>query len=144
MLLCADMGLIVRLRHSLFFVSAKAGPCYLFQIILAQVTSVIYCFPNSYGSDPTKYQRMNQGVSSMDPFLPNNVGQKNHRKRDNGSMRMSIYSYTFNFDTFKNDTFKNVIFSYSQKWLFGPFWDYWRRFWFWHFQEWHFWKCMSR
>ena len=54
MLLCADMGLIVRLRHSLFFVSAKAGPCYLFQIILAQVTSVIYCFPNSYGSDPTK------------------------------------------------------------------------------------------
>ena len=28
---------------------------------------------------------------------------------------MSIYSYTFDFDTFKNDTFKSVIFRYSQK-----------------------------
>ena len=27
-------------------------------------------------------------------------------------MRMSIYSYTFDFDTFKNDTFKSVIFRY--------------------------------
>ena len=27
---------------------------------------------------------------------------------------MSIYSYTFDFDTFKNGTFKSVIFSYSQ------------------------------
>ena len=26
------------------------------------------------------------------------------------SMRMSIYTYTFDFDTFKNDTFKSVIF----------------------------------
>ena len=28
-------------------------------------------------------------------------------------MRMSIYFYTFDFDTFKNDTFKSVIFRYS-------------------------------
>ena len=60
------------------------------------------------------------------------------------TMRMSIYSYTFDFDTFKNDTFKSVIFRNSQKWLFGSFWHFWRKFWFWHFQEWHFWKCMSR
>ena len=26
------------------------------------------------------------------------------------SMRMSIYTYTFDFDTFKNDNFKSVIF----------------------------------
>ena len=50
-------------------------------------------------------------------------------------LRMSIYSYTFDFDTFKNDTFKSVIFRFSQKWLLGSFW---------HFQKWHFWKCMSR
>ena len=30
------------------------------------------------------------------------------------NMRMSIYSYTFDFDTFKNDTFRSVIFRYSQ------------------------------
>ena len=36
----------------------------------------------------------------------------NHKKM---SKRMSIYSYTFDFDTFKNDTFKRVIFRYSQK-----------------------------
>ena len=35
---------------------------------------------------------------------------------------MGIYSYTFDFDTFKNDTFKSVIFKYSQQWLLGPFW----------------------
>ena len=48
-------SLIVRLRHSMFFASAKPGPCYLFQIILALVTSVICCFPNSSGSGPTRY-----------------------------------------------------------------------------------------
>ena len=48
-------------------------------------------------------------------------------------MRMSIYSYTFDFDTFKS-----VIFRYSQKRLFGLCWHFWRKFWFWHFQEWHF------
>ena len=26
-------------------------------------------------------------------------------------MRMSVYSYTFDFDTFKNDAFKSVIFA---------------------------------
>ena len=57
---------------------------------------------------------------------------------------MGIYSYTFDFDTFKNDPFKSVIFRYSQKWLLGPFWHFWRKFWFWHFQVWHFWKGMSR
>ena len=31
------------------------------------------------------------------------------------TMRLSIYSYTFNFGTFKNYTFKSVIFRYSQK-----------------------------
>ena len=51
---------------------------------------------------------------------------------------VGIYSYTFDFDTFKNDTFKRVIFRYSQKWLFGLFWHFWRKFWFRHFQEWHF------
>ena len=50
-------------------------------------------------------------------------------------LRLSIYSYTF----------KSVIFSYSQKWLFGSSWHFCqRKFWFWHFQEWHFWKCMNR
>ena len=34
---------------------------------------------------------------------------------------MGIYSYTFDFDTFKNDTFKSVIFRFSQKWLFDHF-----------------------
>ena len=29
-------------------------------------------------------------------------------------MRMSIYSYTIDCDTFKNDTFKSVIFRYSE------------------------------
>ena len=37
---------------------------------------------------------------------------------------MSIYYYTFDFDTLKNDTFKSVIFRYSQKWLLGPFWHF--------------------
>ena len=36
---------------------------------------------------------------------------------------MSIYSCTFDFDTFKNDTFKCVIFRYSQKCLFGSHFD---------------------
>ena len=40
-------------------------------------------------------------------------------------MRMSIYSYTFDFDTFKNDIFKSVIFRYFQKWLFRSFWHFW-------------------
>ena len=30
-------------------------------------------------------------------------------------MAVGMYSYTFDFDTFKNDTFKSVIFRYSQK-----------------------------
>ena len=55
-----------------------------------------------------------------------------------------IYSYTFDFDTFKNDTFKSVIFRYFHKWLLRSFWYFWRKILFWHFQEWHFWKCMSR
>ena len=38
----------------------------------------------------------------------------------------------------------SVIFRYTQKWLFGSFWHFWRKFWFWHFRKWHFWKCMSR
>ena len=31
------------------------------------------------------------------------------------ALRMSIYFYTFDFDTFENDTFKSVIFRFSQK-----------------------------
>ena len=36
-------------------------------------------------------------------------------------MRMSIYLYTFDFDTFKNETFKSIIFRYSQKYHFDTF-----------------------
>ena len=38
---------------------------------------------------------------------------------------MSIYSYTFDFDSFKNDTFKSVIFRYLDHFeIFGENFDF--------------------
>ncbi len=40
-------------------------------------------------------------------------------------MAVGIYSYTFDFDTFKNDTFKSVISIYSQM---TTYWDHFDNF----------------
>ena len=71
MLQCADMGMIVRLRHSLFFVSAKAGPCYLFQIILAQSDKCYLLFPQipTGQTRPSKNELGRHRVISQ--FFPN-------------------------------------------------------------------------
>ena len=56
------------------------------------------------------------------------------------TMAVDIYSYTFDFDTFKNNTFKSVIFTYFRKWIFGIILHFWRKFLSLHFQKWQFWK----
>ena len=53
------------------------------------------------------------------------------------TLTMSIYSYTFDFCTFKNYTFKSVIFK-------SGFFRFSRHFWFLPFQKLHFWKWVDR
>ena len=53
------------------------------------------------------------------------------------ALMMSIYSYTFDFCTFKNYTFKIVIFK-------SGFFRLSRHFWFLPFQKLHFWKWVDR
>ena len=69
MLQCADMGMIVRLRHSLFFVSAKAGPCYLFQIILAQSDKCYLLFPKFLRVRPDQVSKNEPGRVECGPIF---------------------------------------------------------------------------